>query len=150
MSVPMPNSRGATYGLTRDDGAQLRVSGDAWESSLELAFLYGWRPVGTEAPRTAAWRRSAESGGPAWDHNYFTHESQHVTATDARALAEAVFRALRAVPDAASGVGPSATKKGSPLPSRATASAAGLSLVRRRRIRGLALFAERGGFTIGA
>lgn len=146
----MSNSRGAIYCLTGDDGAQLRVRGDTWESSLELAFFYGWRPLGTEAPQTEAWRNPTAAGQRAWDRkNYFSRESQHVDAADARALADAVYLALQAVPDSSRAVGTRAPRKAAPLPSRASANADGLSHSRRKLILEVARFAHRGGFTIG-
>lgn len=142
------------YRLTRDDGVELRVSGSIWEAALELAYLYGWRPVGTEAPQTEAWRgRRSPSRGRVWDsQNYFSNDSQHVRQDDARALAEAVLRALLRIPDrgflgegrrsAVAAVPPSTVH------SRASAIADGLSAPRRNAMRHFAAFADCGGFTI--
>jgi len=143
------------YRLTRDDGVELRLNGCTWESALELAFLYGWIPKGTETPLTGAWQGLTSSPGTtAWDsHDYFSHESQHVGRDDARALAEAVFRALQRLPDPASGgEGRPSTVGAAPpssIPSQESATAAGLSFHRRNAVRRFAAFADRGGFVIG-
>jgi hypothetical protein len=88
-----------------------------------------------------------------WDsHDYFSHESQRVGQHDASALAEAVLRALEDIPDriafrpedrGAVGVGAP-----SPIPSRASAIADGLSVQRRSAMHRFVVFADRGGFTI--
>jgi hypothetical protein len=141
---------GGDYRLSRDDGARLDVHGSAWEAALELAYLYGWHPAGTETPQTDAWRNSRpSSAGPAlWDaQDYFSRQLQHVGQRDARALAQALDRALHQIQDE----GPAATRvhaRASPMPSRATARAEGLSVSRRTAIGRLAAFANAGGFTI--
>lgn len=142
------------YRLTRDDGSQILINGSIWESALEIAYAYGWRPAGTEAPQTSAWlqRRSA-SRGLVWDRgDYFSCESQHVKYNDALALAGAIARALREIPDR---VGPDEpdscaveSNGQSCLPSRASATADGLSAHRRGVMRRFAAFADRGGFRI--
>lgn len=142
------------YLLTRDDGTELRVTGNLWESALELGFLYGWRPCGTEAPRTAGWRDGrALAGGAPWDRqDYFSHESQRVGRGDARALGEAILRALSRVPAqeeqalAREQVDPTR----GPLPSQASAVAEGLSALQWKGVRRIAVFAERDGFTIAS
>lgn len=150
----MPSQQSATYRLTRDDGEEILVRGSTWESALELAFLYGWRPAGTETPPTGAWR-SRRATGARWDSSdYFSHQSQHVGEADARALAKAVDSALLAIPDwssnAAKGSAADACVARTPVPSRASAVADGLSDPRRNLVRKVAAFASRGGFTIGA
>ena len=142
------------YRLTRDDGAELCVSGNLWESALELGFLYGWKPVGTETPDTDAWRgRRPGLTSPVWDRSdYFSHHGQRVRAADARALSEAVLCALQHIPE----VGPDEdrpsiveTAPTSPVPSRASAVADGLSISKGKLMRRFAAFANAGGFTIG-
>ena len=65
------------YRLTRDDGVGIHVLGSAWETALELAYLYGWEPAGTDAPESGRWRdRQALSGALVWDaQDYFSHHS---------------------------------------------------------------------------
>jgi hypothetical protein len=142
------------YRLTRDDGVELRVSGSIWEAALELAYLYGWRPAGTQTPQTEAWRgRRLPSSAPAWDsQDYFSRESQRVGRDDARFLAEAVLRALLHIPDGGPRSEPAGIAAGtvhpSPMPSRASAVAEGLAVSKRNVMRRFAAFADCGGFKI--
>ena len=146
------------YLLFRDDGARLDVSGSAWEAALGLAYLYGWKPAGTETPLTDAWRvRPPSSGALAWDaQDYFSPQMQHVGVADARAFARALSRALQHIPDWTQR--PEGTDlveeeepellSTSPMPSRASAVSEGLSGSRRSAMDRLAAFASDGGFTI--
>ena len=143
------------YRLTRDDGKSLFLDGGSWEGALELAFFYGWRPAGTEAPRRAdgAAPRPEPQARP-WDgHDYFSHHRQRVGSDDARALAGALLRALLHIPDSKARTedtsAQSSSGAASTIPSRASAVADGLSSPRRNAIRRFAVFADRGGFTIG-
>ena len=108
------------YRLTRDDGAQIDVAGVVWESVLELAYRYGWRPTGTDAPRTSALSRWTRA-------DYFSASSQYVRAVDARELGTAALRG-----DADRGGG---------TPDREAKRDAG--------VRKVADFARFGGFVIG-
>jgi hypothetical protein len=67
-----------------------------WRSVLELGRLYGWKPAGTKPP-------TQDEGGPwdgrPWGGGYLSNDGQRVTATDARALADALDLALPDVPD---------------------------------------------------
>ncbi len=130
------------------------MSGGAWEAALELAFLYGWKPAGTNSPRTEAWKsRQAVNGAPVWDsQDYFSYESQRVGRADACALSQAILRAMGQIPDGGPTredhrrpVGPILP---SPIPSRASAIADGMSTYRRNVMRRFARFADSGGFTI--
>jgi hypothetical protein len=131
------------YILTRDDGTELRLNGGLWESALELAYVNGWRPAGTHPPSTDSWRtRQASPGARDWDRqDYFSLESQHVERADARAIADAVLRALMlsqsAVPEGAGEA---------PAPEQVDPEA--LHGHRRDQMRRLAAFAGCGGFTI--
>jgi len=142
------------YRLRRDDGVELQVSGSLWESALELAYVYGWKPAGTQRPRTGAWARPDEGAhAPAWDgQDYFSYESQRVGRGDARALAAALFRAILSVPDwqlAGRHPGAHGGDSSSPIPSRASVTADGITDHHRRIMKRFAAFAECGGFTIG-
>jgi hypothetical protein len=53
-----------------------------WQALLTLAYLYGWRPLGTELD-TANWSRT-----------YFSNDGQLVTAADAAGMADALSKAL--------------------------------------------------------
>ena len=142
------------YCLKRDDGAEFRLDSGIWEVVLELAYVYGWRPAGTESPRTSAWRsRRGASDGLAWDaRDYFSHESQRVARVDASALAQALQRAVQQIPDRLlpDDDGRGAVDTGSPatFPSRASVVAEGLSVRRKRSLHRFAVFARSGGFTI--
>jgi hypothetical protein len=129
------------------------VNGGVWESALELACFYGWRPAGTETPTTNAWcGRKTSTAAAGWNsRDYFSHESQHVERSDARALAEAIARALRKITAQARDDGDSddGAELQHAIPSRASAVADGISPHRRKAMNRFAEFAGRGGFTIG-
>lgn len=129
------------YDLTRDDGTRLCVPANAWEAALELAYLYGWRPAGTESPR----------GDPAaWDaQDYFTQQRQRVRSEDARALGLALGRAMRELPAEDGEARHTSARSGSsPMASRSAAHRAGLNSMQRRAMDRFATFALWGGFTI--
>ncbi len=149
------------YRLIGDDGKELRVHGGIWESVLELAYLYGWKPAGTEEPQTEAWRLTRRRGPEStWEPrvwnccDYFSRESQHVGHEDARTLAKAVFRGLSDIPDRASSTAkPPSTHRTLYRHSNSGASTFPsvvdeLSGRRKSAARRVALFATRGGFTI--
>src|SRR6266545_6571402 len=69
----------------------------SWRRRLTLATLYGWTPAGTQAPDDDS--LLGMHGTPDWDGRYFPGVGQHVTEADARALAEALERALPDLPD---------------------------------------------------
>jgi hypothetical protein len=141
------------YRLTRDDGAELQVTGNVWESALELASLYGWEPAGTESPEIRD-RVSPDDRrrALAWDRmDYFSYESQRVGPCDARALAESVIRALADIPErefCSDATVREAARRALSLPSRHSAVVEGMSAPRRKLLRRLAAFADRGGFLI--
>lgn len=157
------------YRLTRDDGVELQMNGDLWESALELACLYGWTPAGTQTAQAVPRRAMPNVMSKALNlsRDYFSLESQHVGRGDARQLADAVLRALGHIPDgsaiapavsaAAPGSAPVAGSapaavagsNASPIPSRASVFADGLTGHRRKVMSRFAEFAGRGGFTIG-
>jgi hypothetical protein len=92
------------YRLKRDDGVEIDVHGVLWESVLDRAYRYGWRPSGTDEPRTSGWRRGKTSrngdaplrdGGGEWPRgDYFSASAQYVRPADARALGTAALRGL--------------------------------------------------------
>lgn len=138
------------YTLTRDDGARLFVPANAWEAGLELAYLYGWRPAGTESPRGTVRARADATALQPWDaQDYFTHQRQRVRSDDARSLGQALGRALSGFPDGDSSTqDPDTLERSSPMPSRSAARQAGLNLTQRRALDRFAAFALCGGFTI--
>jgi len=70
--------------------AEARFSHDGWRNCLNLALAFGWRPAGTV-------HRHEYMGPPnGWPGDYVTNDFQLVTDDDAKALATALRRALRA------------------------------------------------------
>lgn len=66
------------------------------EKALELARLYGWRPLGTHPPSMLDFNLlNAE-----WNGAYLTNDGQVVSAEDAGALVCALERSLDDIPDA--------------------------------------------------
>ena len=59
-----------------------------WHGCLELALAFGWQPAGTIAPYGCK--------GP-WDGTYSGNDGQGVSSEDARAMAEALYRAVTAL-----------------------------------------------------
>ena len=70
----------------------------AWQLVLTLGQWYGWQPAGTRAP-DPAYFDDAPVDPADWDGRYFPPAGQVVTAEDARALADALERALPDLPD---------------------------------------------------
>lgn len=66
-----------------------------WSKALELAGLYGWKPLGTRPPAHVDFYEL----GAEWDGRYFTNDGQTVRAEDARSLAAALERSLDDIPD---------------------------------------------------
>ncbi len=59
----------------------------SWRKLLALAKEYGWKPMGTDKPKSFKPQES-------WDGNYLTNECQTVKEKDASALAQALEMAL--------------------------------------------------------
>ena len=66
-----------------------------WAKALELAQIYGWKPLGTRPPSDIDFYDLCAE----WDGRYLTNDGQTVKAEDARLLAAALERALNDVPD---------------------------------------------------
>jgi hypothetical protein len=66
-----------------------------WSKSLELAGLYGWKPMGTRPPLQVDFYKL----GAEWDGGYFTNDGQTVKAEDAHSLAAALERSLDDIPN---------------------------------------------------
>jgi hypothetical protein len=66
-----------------------------WAKALELAQLYGWKPLGTHPPSHLDFYELLAE----WDGRYFTNDGQTVKAEDARALAAALERSLDDIPE---------------------------------------------------
>lgn len=73
-----------------------KFSRQFWAKALELAGLYGWRPMGTRpTPGVDFYKLGAD-----WDGTYLTNDGQIVKAEDAYSLAAALERSLDDIPDA--------------------------------------------------
>jgi hypothetical protein len=66
-----------------------------WAKALELARLYGWRPLGTRPTPGMEFSKL----GADWLGTYLTNDGQVVSAEDACALAAALERSLEDIPD---------------------------------------------------
>jgi len=65
-------------------GGDIWVNVFEWGKILRLGQLYGWVPAGT----------ILDEPNESWNGGYLTNDWQHVTANDARNLADALSRAL--------------------------------------------------------
>ena len=68
-----------------------------WRWVLNLAIEYGWQPAGTEPPDYGwllAGTASPDGNDRSWDGGYCSNDFQKVTESDARALGEALLRAV--------------------------------------------------------
>jgi hypothetical protein len=70
-------------------------SRQSWAKALELARLYGWRPMGTCPPPV----HDFHALGADWNGTYLTNDGQLVRAEDALSLAAALERSLADIPD---------------------------------------------------
>jgi hypothetical protein len=69
-----------------------------WRLVLALGRHYGWRPEGT-LPPDPDWFEDWCGDDASWDGRYYPPEGQRMTARDARALADALDRAVMDLPD---------------------------------------------------
>src|SRR5262249_26981115 len=84
----------------RGEGGELHLGWPAWSYCLSVAHAFGWEPEGTKPPMFDPPYPNAELQAEAaarWDGGYFTNDYQHVTDSDAKALAAALDRAVAAV-----------------------------------------------------
>jgi|AP82_1055514.scaffolds.fasta_scaffold65141_1 hypothetical protein len=86
-------------------GNEISWSNIAWAKLLALAEMYGWEPVGTTEPcdwtEPCNWDDSItpENPLPAWDGSYVHNDHPFVEPEDARAMADALEKALDDIPD---------------------------------------------------
>jgi len=73
-----------------------KFSRQSWAKALELARLYGWRPMGTQQPSIHDFYKLSAD----WNGTYLTNDGQVVKAADAHSLAAALERSLDEIPDA--------------------------------------------------
>ena len=66
-------------------------SRQCWTKALELARLYGWRPMGTLPPSICDFYKLEAD----WSGTYLTNDGQTVKAEDAYSLAAALERSLK-------------------------------------------------------
>lgn len=69
---------------------------ESWRNLLALGEEYGWKPAGTGPPRR---RLASEWTGPVRMAAYNSNDGARFYARDAKALAEALARALRDIPE---------------------------------------------------
>jgi hypothetical protein len=69
-------------------------SRQSWTKALELARLYGWKPIGTLRPAICDFYKLEAD----WSGTYLTNDGQTVKAEDAYALAAALERSLKDIP----------------------------------------------------
>jgi hypothetical protein len=82
------------------DCGEFAVPARAWQIILSLGERYGWKPRGTAPPDELAIECGLWHGELAdWDGRYAPAYGQQVKDADARALADALERALRDIPD---------------------------------------------------
>jgi len=72
-----------------------KFSRQSWPKALELARLYGWRPMGTRPPSIYDFYKLNAD----WSGTYLTNDGQIVKAEDALSLAAALERSLDDIPD---------------------------------------------------
>jgi len=90
------------------DCGEFAIPATIWLSILSVAILYGWTPAGTTAPEeewalNGGWSPAgseapAEERLPDWDGRYYPGWLQEIIESDARALADALERALPDIP----------------------------------------------------
>ena len=72
-----------------------KFSRQFWAKALELARIYGWKPMGTRPPST----HDFHSLNADWNGTYLTNDGQGIKAEDALSLALAIESALDDIPD---------------------------------------------------
>jgi hypothetical protein len=77
--------------ISKSDGCHFSIG--AWPWVLSLAFAFGWRPEGTEAPTIGEVLVECDPYSD-WKGGYFSNDFQGVTEPDATAIGEALHRAL--------------------------------------------------------
>jgi hypothetical protein len=77
----------------RGEGGDFHFDVFGWSKVLQLARLYGWRPLGTRLEEDSEGKPVGD-----WAGGYDSNDFQTVTAADARHLAGALERALPDVP----------------------------------------------------
>ena len=78
-----------SYDLCNSNGDHVAFNLTGWEQVLKLAEMYGWRTAGTLPP---------EDLDTEWDGDYFLNDGEVVTADDAKAIAEALTKAMDDIP----------------------------------------------------
>jgi len=63
---------------------------------LDLAYLFGWKPRGTEAPSIEGY---SEWKSEEWKGGYFSNDFQVVTSEDAIDIAESLKKAIQIIPN---------------------------------------------------
>ncbi len=89
--------------LNSAKGCTERFGQSTWASMLQLAYLYGWEPLGTEPhqwidPETGELDERSQDPDK-WDRNYTSNDFQWVTEEDAARIAQALENALEDILD---------------------------------------------------
>ena len=81
--------------LSNRQGQSFRFSRWAWADTLGLATTHGWKAHGTQPWEPEDEDDCSWSGGDpaAWDGSYASNDGQVVTASDSRAIADALEKA---------------------------------------------------------
>ncbi len=88
--------------LAKGSGIDFFVNVDVWRQTLGLARCFGWKPSGTIAPELfdQFGDRYIEQGAllaEQWPSGYLINDWHRVTDADAEALAEALYRIVKAL-----------------------------------------------------
>ena len=94
--------------LLNDHFLEFEWNMGGWRDLLGIACHHGWKPRGTRLlkqycriakDKTVVWSRPVERLDRRWKGGYMSNDGQIVTARDAAALADALARSLRYIPD---------------------------------------------------
>lgn len=81
-------------------GGDFRFNMTSWRFILRLAYKYGWKPKGTNVSEVTLGIMGVKDPSESnWDGSYFSNEWQEVDDEDALHIANALEKALPAIPD---------------------------------------------------
>ena len=84
--------------LVNKSGNEIYWNQISWARLLTLAEMYAWEPSGTTKPYYWDDSTTPENPLPAWDGSYDNNGRQFVEPEDARAMADALEKALDDIP----------------------------------------------------
>ena len=85
--------------LVNKSGNEIYWNQISWARLLTLAEMYAWEPSGTTKPYDWDDSTTTENPLPAWDGSYDNNGWQFVEPEDARAMGDALEKALDDIPD---------------------------------------------------